>query len=217
MTESAAPSDTPPAPRAMDFAARRDWPGYFRAMLGKPPRETLLKALEILEREPEGERFAVDLACGEGRDSLELLRRGWRVLALDGHPMAIELLRSRVPAEQAPRLTSRVECFEDSSWPPCRLFNCSFALPFCEPASFPALWDRIRAGIVTGGLFAGQLFGDRDSWASLPDRTHHRRADLDTLFEGFRIEYLWEEERDDVTVEGRPKHWHVFHVVARRG
>lgn len=217
MTESAAPSGTPRTPKAMDFAARRDWPGYFRAMLGKPPRETLVRALEVLDREPESERFAVDLACGEGRDTLELLRRGWRVLALDGHPLAIELLRSRVPPEQASRLTCRVEPFEDSRWPPCRLFNCSFALPFCEPEFFPTLWRRIREGIVPGGIFAGQLFGDRDSWASLPDRTHHRRADLDGLFEGFRFEHLWEEERDDVTVEGDPKHWHVFHVVARRG
>ncbi|MBM4108969.1 MAG: class I SAM-dependent methyltransferase [Phycisphaerae bacterium] len=200
----------------MDFAARRDWPGYFRTMLGKPPRETLVRALEIPDRRPAGERLAVDLACGEGRDTLELLRRGWRVVALDGHPMAIELLTSRVPPDQAPLLTARVEPFEASAWPRCRLLNCSFALPFCEPREFPGLWRRIADSIEPGGLFAGQLFGDRDSWAGLPDRTHHRRGDLDGLFAGFLIEQLIEEERDDVTVEGEPKHWHVFHVVARK-
>ncbi len=200
----------------MDFAARRDWPGYFRAMLGKPPRETLLKALELLQHQPVPDPFAVDLACGEGRDTLELLRRGWRVLALDGHPMAIRLLTDRVPPEHAPRLTARVETFESCAWPPCRLLNCSFALPFCEPRHFDTLWSRIRAGIVPGGLFAGQLFGDRDSWAALPDRSHHRRDQLDALFDGFILEFLHEEERDDTTVEGEPKHWHVFHIVARR-
>ncbi|MEJ1932020.1 class I SAM-dependent methyltransferase [Nostoc sp. NIES-2111] len=34
-------------------------------------------------------RFAVDLGCGDGRDTVELLRRGWRVLGIDGAQEAI--------------------------------------------------------------------------------------------------------------------------------
>lgn len=216
MAEPATSSGASRAPKAMDYAAKRDWPGYFRTMLGKPPRETLVRALEIFDRQPAPGRLAVDLGCGEGRDTLELLRRGWRVVALDGHPMAIELLMSRVPPDQKPLLEARVEPFERSTWPRCQLFNCSYALPFCEPSGFAGLWSRVTASIEPGGLFAGQLFGERDAWAILPDRTHHRRSELDGLFEGFLIEQLIEEERDDVTVEGEPKHWHIFHVVARK-
>ena len=36
---------------------------------------------------------ALDLACGRGRDSLWLARRGWIVTAVDGSPAAIEIVR----------------------------------------------------------------------------------------------------------------------------
>lgn len=38
---------------------------------------------------------ALDLACGPGRNSLYLAERGWRVTAVDGSPLAIEILRER--------------------------------------------------------------------------------------------------------------------------
>ena len=75
--------------------------------------------------------------------------------------------------------------------------NASFALPFCEPRHFPGLWSRIVAAIRPGGRFAGQFFGDRDTWASLPGRTHHSRDEVLELLEGFEIEMMNEEERDD--------------------
>ena len=38
---------------------------------------------------------ALDLACGPGRNALFLAERGWRVAAVDGSPIAIDLLRQR--------------------------------------------------------------------------------------------------------------------------
>ncbi len=38
---------------------------------------------------------ALDLACGPGRNALYLAERGWRVTAMDGSPVAIDLLRAR--------------------------------------------------------------------------------------------------------------------------
>ena len=72
-----------------DFSAANDWPGYFGAVLGKPPRDTLLAALAAFEQEGVAAGFAVDLAAGEGRDTLELLTRGWRVLATDAEPVQL--------------------------------------------------------------------------------------------------------------------------------
>ena len=192
----------------------------------KPARETLVRALELFERERAGagvggagssaSRRAVDLGCGEGRDALELLGRGWSVTAIDGHPMALDLLLERVPREHRSRLTTRLATFEEATWPECDLLNASFSLPFCGPEHFAAVWARIRASIRGGGRFAGQLFGDRDSWSVLPDRTHHPRSALDGLFAGFILEELREEEKVDADCAGTPKHWHVFHIVARR-
>jgi SAM-dependent methyltransferase len=211
----------------MDYAAVRDWPGYFQVMLGKPARETLARALELFDKEkpPESGRTAIDLGCGEGRDALELLRRGWTVTAIDSHPMAIDLLRGQAIACGAgseggvmDRLTTRIAPFDDPGWgrTPAMLLNASYCLPFCEPGRFEAVWARVVGAIQPGGRFAGQLFGDRDGWAALPDRTHHTRGRLDGLFERFVLEDLREEERDDKDALGNPKHWHVYHLVARK-
>jgi SAM-dependent methyltransferase len=161
--------------------------------------------------------LAVDFGCGEGRDTLELLSRGWRVTAVDAHPKAFALLEPRVRPEDRNRLEPCVASFADAVWPEdVDLFNASFSLPFCEPKDWDGVWSRIVSSIRPGGRFAGQLFGDRDGWAVLPDRTHHRRADLDALFRGFVLEELREEERPDTNHDGKPKPWHVFHIVARK-
>jgi SAM-dependent methyltransferase len=229
-TTPATGSGTPPggfAKRAQDYASVRDWPGYFALMEGKPARETLVEALASFEREdarragapsaePRPERLAVDLGCGEGRDTLELLARGWRVVAVDAHPEAFERLVRRVPPDQRERLTTIEGTFAASRWPEADLVNASFALPFCEPRDWEDVWARVVGSVRPGGRFAGQLFGDRDGWAALPDRSHHARERLDGMFKGFVLESLREEDRPDTTHDGRDKHWHVFHIVARR-
>lgn len=215
-TPAPAGATAPALAPAHVYAQSRNWPGYFAAVAGKPPRDTLLAALRNFEREGAAPALAVDLGCGEGRDAAELLRRGWNVAAIDGHPEAFARLLARDDLVHRDRLTTLLGALEEVRIPAARLVNASFSLPFCEPAAFAALWGRIRAAVEPGGRFAGQIFGDRDSWASIPDRTHHRRADLDGLFEGFLLEELREDETDSADAEGNPKHWHVFHIVARK-
>ena len=41
---------------------------------------------------------ALDVACGPGRNALYLAGRGWRVTAVDGSPIAIDMLRERARA-----------------------------------------------------------------------------------------------------------------------
>nr|WP_263972540.1 hypothetical protein [Pseudanabaena yagii] len=69
----------------------RDWSAYYQAVAGRPPRDTLLKALDLfeLEKSTKSPRLAIDLGCGDGRDTVELLSRGWKVLAIDGNTEAI--------------------------------------------------------------------------------------------------------------------------------
>ena len=205
-----------PQKKAQDFAAVRDWPGYFRVVQGKPPRETLILALEKFEAEGKRAGTAVDLGCGEGRDAAELLRRGWTVHAIDSHPAAFEYLRARVGQTERPRLITLQADFADATWPRVDLVNASFALPFCPPEDFGALWGRIVESLPRGGRFAGQLFGDRDTWAALPDRSHQTRAQAEALLRPFDVERFDEEEKDDNDARGVPKHWQVFHIVARK-
>ena len=85
------------------------------------------------------------------------------------------------------------------------------------PARFPALWAKLAASLKPGGRFAGQLFGERDGWRGEKAITFLARDAALRLFAGFELELFEEEESDGATPYGKPKHWHLFHVVARKG
>ena len=192
------------------------WTEYYEAA-GDEPRDTLLDALRRFDREPTRARFAVDLGCGTGRDTVELLRRGWAVLAIDAQAQALERLLARdLPASWSDRLTTMRASFQEATWPETDLVNSSFALPFCPPAAFPGLWLQIESSLCPGGRFCGQLFGDRDGWSGEDDLTFQTRADVEGLLEPFDVERLDEIEEDGTTATGKYKHWHLFHVVARK-
>src|SRR6185437_9373887 len=111
------------------------------------------------------------------RGRSRLLRRGWRVLAIDAEPAAIARLQGRSDLPADATLETRCARFEDATWPTSDLINASFALPLCPPERFPEVWARIERSLATGGRFAGQLFGERDEWRGEPGITHHARAD----------------------------------------
>jgi len=215
-----------PKKPAWQAAQQRDWVAYYDRVAGKPPRDTLLAALDLFAREEGGagdggDRLAIDLGCGDGRDTIELLRRGWRVIAIDDHPEGLRRLRERTEVDvagaiAAGRLEIRRTGFAEVGLEACEFVNASFSLPFCEPGIFGRLWGEIESAIAMGGRFAGQLFGERDSWSTIEDRTHHTRVEAVRLLDGFVLESFIEEEREGVDASSNHKHWHVFHVVGRK-
>jgi len=190
----------------------QDFGDYYDATAKRPPRKTLLAALDRFA----APGLAVDLGCGDGRDVIEMLRRGWRVVAIDAQAEAVARLVARPDLPAGAKLETMVARFETARWPACDLVNSSFALPLCPPETFPALWQRIVGSLVPGGRFAGQLYGERDSWVGNPGITHMSRAAAERLLAELDTELFEEEERDSITPRGKPKHWHIFHVVARR-
>jgi tellurite methyltransferase len=217
-------SHAAPIPAHGIHANEPDWLAYYEAVAERPPRDTLLQGLANFEQvsvQKSGRTaaspppLAVDLGCGDGRDTVELLRRGWRVLAIDAEPQALERLLARpIPMELLQTQQIRFEALNLPAG--VDLINASFCLPFCPPASFPELWQKIVDALAVGGRFCGQLFGDRDSWAAYPQRSHHTRRQLAELLSPFSVEFFEEEEHPGVTAIGDEKYWHIFHVVARK-
>jgi SAM-dependent methyltransferase len=192
------------------------WTAYYDKLRDRPPRRTLIKALDLFGPSAAGS-LAVDLGCGDGRDVVEILRRGWQAVAVDAEPTALARLQER-PLPEGCRLTPIAARFEDVPLPiGVRLVNSSFAMPLCEPAAFRTTWERIREALPEGGRFSGQWYGPRDSWVGRPGISFVSRDHALAMLEGFALEMFEEEEDDGVTPRGTPKHWHIFHIVARKG
>ena len=193
-----------------------DWRVYYQRTGERPPRETLLQALASFEAE-DAVGTAVDLGCGGGRDSIELLRRGWSVLAIDAQDSAIETLLARPELNQfGCRPRTEVSRFEAARWETADLVNSSFALPLCPKADFLAMWQRIFDSLRPGGRFAGQVYGVRDQWFGDPTNTHFTQSEIDDLLLPYEVELCRVEETDSVTPRGTAKHWHIYHIVARK-
>src|SRR5207253_5787617 len=81
----------------MEARETTEWTDFHRAALQRPPRELLRRTLGCLELEGFPPDVAVDLGCGSGADSLEMLKRGWTVHAVDADAGGTAMLRDAVP------------------------------------------------------------------------------------------------------------------------
>lgn len=192
------------------------WNEYYAATETRPPRDTVLRALEHTPRDGRG----FDLGCGVGHDTIAMLRHGLRVTAVDQSDEAIA--RTRRQAQELgldARLTTVVEPFERIELTPADLINAAYSLPFCALDAFESLWARIIDSLRPGGIFAGQLFGVNDQWATEPG--HHAniflsRAQVDELTAGLERLHFNEFEGDGTTATGKPRYWHLYHMVLRK-
>lgn len=164
-------------------------------------------------------KSAIDLGCGTGNDTTFLLKRGYAVFSLDGQKTAIAILRKKVPKKFHSKLLTRVVRFETlrrRDLAPISILNASYSIFFCRRSSFGRLWRNLTGRIHPGGIFCGQFLGVRDSWSKRRGLTAHSKRELRKLFSDFDIIKLSEREDNSGTATGRPKHWHVYTVIARK-
>jgi trans-aconitate methyltransferase len=154
--------------------AQEPWSQFYRANEGRAPRPLFVEALaHIVERPALAVRCAADLGCGDGTEALALLQRRWHVLAIDQQPEAMALVRRKVPPALQQRLVTRLAPFETLELPLLDFIYAGFSLPFCAPQHFSQLWNTIVTALPSGGIFAGQLFGVHDTWATNTAMTFH--------------------------------------------
>src|SRR5262245_49673520 len=196
------------APRAMSeegSVVDDGWAEYYDEYEDREPRELLLRVLEAFGS---GEHRAVDLGCGSGIDTLAMLRAGWQVFATDAEPEGILRVRARVPDDLSVGLSVELARMEDVELPPVDLVWAGFSLFFCSPDRFSDVWSRILAALRSGGRFAGQLLGERDTWAPDPTISSFSTGEAQALFEGLEIEEF-EEQEGDGDAWSAPKHRHL--------
>ncbi|MFL5754877.1 MAG: class I SAM-dependent methyltransferase [Chloroflexota bacterium] len=196
-------------------APDRSWPGFYAYVTGREPRPLLLRGLALLEEAGQRAGEAVEIGFGDGIETVELLRRGWRVHAIDPTPEAATLLRARLPPAAEGRLTIETARAQDVALAPFDLLWAGFAMPFMDRPSFVRFWAAVRGALRPGGGVIVNVFGIRDTWADRSEMTFVDVDDAHRLVDGLAVLALDEIEFDGESFAGR-KHWHVFDIVARR-
>jgi trans-aconitate methyltransferase len=187
------------------------WDDFYRATKDSPSWPLVARAATLAPRKGR----ALDLGAGAGRDSRYLLEQGFQITAVDAQASSMALLAA-LPQE---RLRAVQSTFEDFTFDAATydLISAQYALPFIPPDHFFDVFARLKAALVPGGVFAGQFFGVHDQWnTSGSAMTFLSRAEAEDLLRDLETVEFTEEEQDSQTAVGAPKHWHVFHILARR-
>ncbi|HEV2187171.1 MAG TPA: class I SAM-dependent methyltransferase [Stellaceae bacterium] len=200
-----------PAPQTESNRSER-FAAYIAARRFDPPRPLLMRAAALTVTKD----HALDAGAGALNATKYLLSAGFaHVTALDSAPA------SQKAAEELPpdRVTFVLSRFEDFAYPARAydLVNAEFSLPFIRRENFAAVFAALLGSVKPGGLFTGQLFGLNDSW-NTPESgmNFHARDEVERLLRGFDVLELEEEDHPGKTKLGEAKHWHIFHLIARR-
>lgn len=190
----------------------RSWRDYYQKVAQRPVRPLLLQAVERFAQPG----LAIDLGCGGGIESQELLRRGWQVVAMDQEAAALEAVVVGLSVAEQARLTVQRASFATLTLPAADFIWAGLSLPFCGPTHFPRLWETVTQALRPGGRFAGDLFGVRHAWRENPDMTFLTRAEVESYLQPFVVELLEEREEERQTAFQGRQHWHGFDIIARK-
>jgi tellurite methyltransferase len=145
---------------------------------------------------------ALDLACGPGRNAVYLAALGWKVTAIDGSSVAIDLLRSKSSS-----IDARVADLEAGELDvPPQSFDLVLSCYYLQRSLIPLMQSAVRPGGML--IMIVHLAG-----ADQPQGTATRAypGELGSFFQGWRILHYRE------GAPGEPGHRHaVAELVAQK-
>lgn len=194
----------------MSTSQKKDWQEYYEITKNKPPTKLLIKALGYVANKSK----AIDIGGGALKDTRFLLEQGFDVTVVD----KADLMVKEAEAIKSDKLHYVVSSFADFDFLQNEydIASAMYSLPFNPPKSFDTVFTRIKQSLKKDGIFCGQCFGVRDEWSTNQKMTFHTKEQVEKLLLGMGVILLDEEEKDDKTANGTPKHWHVFHFIAKK-
>lgn len=159
---------------------------------------------------------AIEIGCGAGRDTVYLIKNGWKVLAIDNEDVE-SIITNKLSKEELKQFKFVKQKFEDIELENNNLVVANFSLPFCNKNDFKKLWNKIDDSILKDGYFVGNFFGNKDEWKNTKgEMTFLTKEQVIEMFKDFKIIELQEIEKNDFTGLGKMKHWHIFNVIAKK-
>ena len=158
------------------------WSEYYQVHHNRPPNKTLIKGLDCFQKTTlKLPKTSIDIGCGNGNDTIALLKNNFSVLAMDKEAEAIDLLMKNIP-HGSTSLETQIASMEKFVIPKASLINASYSLPFCHPDKFDVLITDIINSLPIKGIFCGQLFGVEDGWSNNNNMTFHTKGQVENIF-----------------------------------
>jgi tellurite methyltransferase len=190
---------------------------YYQNLLYQPPRKLVVQT-EALFPAP---GFAIDLGCGVGNEVLFLLKKGWKVWAIDSHELAISMLTNRKDiTNYKQNLITYQASFDEIDWsilPKADLIFAAYSLLFNDRKKFYQVWQHLVKQLAPNGRFAGYFFGPKfRGFDDHEQMTFLNKDEVLVLFKDFEIEYFLESENEELSGTGKEIYAHEFAVIARK-
>lgn len=187
---------------------------YYKKTENSKPNFLIKKLINNVEIK---QKNAVELGCGAGRDTLYLIKNGFKVLAIDKEDTS-KIISKKLNSEELKRFRFKCQAFEDVEIKENNLLVANFSIPFCNKNYFKSFWNKIGNSILENGYFVGNFLGVNDSWTKTKkDMVFLTKEEVLDLFKNnFNIIFFKEVEKDEKTVLGVMKHWHIYNVIAKK-
>ena len=146
--------------------------------------------------------IAIDLGCGAGNDTVELINNGFIVTAIDSEVGVKEILQRRISDSE--KLNVIINDFSKINLPKADLINANMSLFFVKD-NFNTFIENMIKSINKNGFFIGNFLGKEDDWVN--DKTTVEKEKLLVSFKDFKIFYFSEEKYyKDVFRDTFPNH-----------
>ena len=185
----------------------KDWTNYQNQTYGNDVCNLLI---EFLNNHNVSD--AIDLGCGSGNETVYMIKRGIKVLAID-RQLNQDLILNRLSEEEKNLISFKQSSFENIELPKTQILTAFFSIPFCNPSNFDKLWNKIYNAIENNGYFVGQLFGDRDAWNVVDSINTFSIKRVKEYLKNYKIIKL---EEIEYVRKIDNKKWHYYNIIVQK-
>ncbi|RHW74639.1 methyltransferase domain-containing protein [Colwellia sp. RSH04] len=191
---------------------------YYDSTENSATREDLIFALD----EVKGSKTAIDCGCGAGSDIAYLRSKDFTVYAFDIEKESISRCSERFKDDDNVLLST--DSFSTFNYPDASLVVADASLFFCFEKDFESVWEKITNSLIKDGIFCGSFLGPKDTMAG-PDYDKEafwsdtlvmNEAKIREKLKSYEILKWSEHDLSGETSDGKPHHWHIFSLVARK-
>lgn len=189
------------------------WTNYYKVHRKSDTSPLLIEADKYIRK---GRGDALDIGSGTGRDITYLLSKNYKVTALDKEEESIKIIKGKFAGE--PRVDTIQNSYEDFDFVPdtYNFINAQFALFFIGQDKILEILRKIMDSLKVGGIFCGQILGEKDDWIHAPGINYLTEAEIKKVFDSFEIIIFKEIRRKGITVSNVDKFWNYYNIIVRK-